>query len=571
MSWVRLAALCLLFVAAAGPTRAGGLAGFVSPGELASAHAELDTLAGCPDCHQPGKGVSADRCLACHVRIAGQIEAGRGYHAELGERCERCHSDHRGRDHPMVELPDPFNHQQTGFALHGAHAPLACEQCHVEAPDWTGLDGRCDSCHEEPHGAAESLRPLLTQCRLCHDAVDWTALPVPERAAFSHDDPEDSDYALHGEHAGVDCRACHEATRFVPTPADECTDCHFDVHDGQFAGRRCEACHDQFTPGFRLPGFDHAATPWPLRGEHADVPCLTCHGAGPDATWRPVEHDDCDACHGDPHVARFEPDDCSDCHPDGSWTSIPIDHDRTRYPLRGAHAEAPCGACHGDGPARWLAPLAFDSCLDCHAHQDPHEGLLSPWGCPGCHAVQAWADVSFDHDTTPFPLLGAHAGAACAACHDDPAYRGAKSRCDSCHEGARPPDHFAGACDDCHDATAWLPATLGLTGHAITGFPLEGEHRRLACADCHAPDEARGAIGPECVDCHAVADPHRNQHGDDCAECHRLNDWLRTTFRHALTGWPLRGDHAAAACDDCHVATYAGTPTECGACHGGSR
>ncbi len=115
---------------------AQGLGGFVSPGPLAHDHADLDRLTKCTQCHEPGAGVTATRCLACHDNVQAQIDARRGFHANLDENCQRCHDDHRGRDFVLVQLDEEtFNHQSTGFALRGKHAPIDCIECHEAAPD----------------------------------------------------------------------------------------------------------------------------------------------------------------------------------------------------------------------------------------------------------------------------------------------------------------------------------------------------------------------------------------------------------------------------------------------------
>ena len=79
-----------------------------------------------------------------------------------------------------------------------------------------------------------------------------------------------------------------------------------------------------------------------------------------------------------------------------------FDHDRTDFPLRGGHAGLECEACHTD---TW-AGLPHASCLDCHADDDPHQGLLAADSCTGCHQVAAWADISFEHAVRTVFALG---------------------------------------------------------------------------------------------------------------------------------------------------------------------
>lgn len=626
---------------------AQGVGGFVSPGPLAEDHADLDSILKCTSCHEPGAGVTPARCMACHERVEEQVQTNRGFHANLGDACATCHSDHKGREFALVQLTEEtFNHQATGFALTGEHAPLDCVECHEDAPkDYTGLSQDCASCHDEPHGAGQSTRELLNQCRACHDAADWDATPIP-LSVFDHDAPAQADYPLHAAHDDVPCAECHEKARFVPTASDLCTDCHDDphraqfrdkactdchtdertgwrvtpfdharrtafvlegvhetlscadchgtgrtaryvdlphercsschedVHEGQFEPRDCDSCHQQVKGGFEGLVIDHDQTGFPLRNGHVDVSCVDCHGEGPAAEFAGLAHADCADCHEDVHEGRFAPDACATCHEqDGLWAVDTFDHARTDYPLHGEHEGVACESCHGDGEAKVLHPVAHEACLDCHADDDPHGGTIGEGNvCETCHTVDGWTLatlVTFDHATTGWPLVDSHTDPGCLDCHaaEGPRFDGLTTDCESCHEADEPPDHYEGVCAECHQPTTWNEATLGRDGHASTGFALEGVHAVVACESCHIPPDPPAAASPECVDCHYDDDPHRGLLGAQCHTCHEEKDWMRTRFRHAWTGFSLRGSHRAAACDDCHAGGYAGTPRDCATCH----
>ncbi len=646
LSALRVAlAAALLGLLCAGPAVAQGLGGFVSPGPLATDHADLDSILKCTECHTAGSGISTGKCMDCHERVQEQVQTGKGFHAELGDECHSCHSDHQGRDFELIQLTeDTFNHQATGFALSGKHK-IECKECHKEAPeDYTNLSQACESCHDEPHGAGESTRELIASCRVCHDAEDWTIDPLP-LSVFDHDDPKQADYAIHVAHDEAKCTDCHKEARFVPTESDLCTDCHDDIHRGQFRGTACTTCHADTVPDWRTVGFrhdrtdypltgvhadlrcsschgsggqaeyrgiphercvtchedvhegqfeprdcdachtenkggfkegviDHDQTNYPLRNKHADVPCDTCHGEGPAATFAGLPFADCDDCHQDLHEGHFEPDACTDCHRlDGLWDIDSFDHRRTDYVLNGAHAEAKCMTCHGEGEQKVLTPLAHEACIDCHAEQDPHDGTIGDLVCEDCHAEESWARlVDFDHGRTRWPLNGKHVLPVCVDCHprvDEKTLllNTAKTECESCHAKNEPANHYDGACDDCHTEASWDDASLSLDTHADAGFALRGVHAVVACDTCHAPPEPSAAASPECIDCHAADDPHRGLLGTECSTCHGEVDWMRTTFRHIQVGWPLRGPHRVAACEDCHATGYVGTPADCGSCH----
>jgi len=634
-SFAPLAGLALLCLAPSAAL-AQGFGGFVSPGPLAEAHADLDKILSCNQCHEAGAGVTPERCLVCHDSVQAQITDRSGFHADRDEACGGCHGDHLGREHALIDLSEEtFNHQSAGFALRGEHANAECSDCHVEAPVWTGLDPTCSTCHDEVHGAAASRRSVLSSCRLCHDEDDWEPGAIPTDV-FDHDKPEDSDYPLEGEHAEVACEACHAAAQFVPTAAEACTDCHEDAHGGQFRARPCTDCHTVRQAEFRIPRFDHDRTAFALRGAHADTRCTSCHGEGTSARYRPVtfercdschedvhedqfaprdcdachssdsfegmvvdhdatdfplrrEHadvgcddchgegpaatfaglpfDDCEDCHDDVHEERFEPARCDSCHVDGTWPVDPFDHSVTRYVLDGAHVEATCASCHGERELRQLAPVAHEECSDCHADDDPHEGSLAADTCDDCHVTVDWVTVGFDHAATGFELAGGHAEPTCTECHDGQDFTDEDAACTSCHEDDRPPQHHAGDCAECHLVQNWQEATFGDAGHAVTGFALKGVHGQVACTECHASGVPAATASPECASCHATDDPHRNLLGDRCEDCHRATDWLRTSFRHALTGWPLRGAHRVASCVDCHAVSFVGAPNECRDCH----
>jgi hypothetical protein len=613
-----------------GVAQAQGLDDFISPGPLSVAHEDLTGLTQCVKCHTPGKGLVPQLCMDCHERVAEQVATKDGFHGDKGAACHTCHSDHRGREFDMVNLEEEtFDHDETGFDLHGAHAETDCAECHTDDGDWTGLETVCRSCHDDPHGS-EQARPLIGTCESCHGEVDWEILGLP-LDVFDHDNTNQADFALEGEHDTVACEDCHEDWQFVPVEHAACADCHANIHGDQFEPATCEDCHTTVHAGFALRGFPHHETHFPLLGAHSKVSCESCHGDGEDARYRPLPHDVCGSCHDDPHEGQFQPRDCADCHTqstfalsdfdhdttdfplrrdhrdvscedchgpgpaatyadlpyddcaschddahegtfgparcdschlDGTWQTETFDHDLTEYPLTGAHQQASCQDCHGEPMV--LSPVAHTSCNDCHSAEEPHEGAMSDASCASCHATDVWTAITYDHGAeTDFPLTSSHAEPGCSDCHSSMTFGEASTACESCHTSDEPPDHYEGSCGDCHIVDGWLPATLGGADHSSTGFALRGVHNTLACADCHSDDP----VGPFCESCHAPDDPHRNLLGNTCDSCHTPSDWFRVQFRHASTGFPLRGSHRLASCSTCHATGFAGTPTQCRSCH----
>jgi hypothetical protein len=272
------------------------------------------------------------------------------------------------------------------------------------------------------------------------------------------------------------------------TPVDECATCHADVHEGAF---------DRGSP---------AASE--------------------------AERGTCERCHG---VENFR--ELSRAFDHGAWTGFSLD---------GAHAHTACDACHKvavEPPrddrrvvsARRLravtllatGPLA-QSCTGCHA--DAHAGhfdavaavIDGKSGCARCHVPQSFAAHArdtFEHGSaTGFALEGAHARAACEACHVPraaPDSRGRRfgiasgPRCADCHTDPHVGQFADRDCTACHaSAEAW--STLAFDHARDSRFALDANHGKLACSACHKPSPlAAGGtavryrpLGTTCVDCH---------------------------------------------------------------------
>jgi hypothetical protein len=155
-------------------------------------------------------------CAACHQDPHG------GQFARSGGRCDRCHDTARF-DPPTL---GPRQHQPP---LQGAHLAVACDACHLVAPNgvrrFAGTPGRCSACHVDPHRG--QLTSKSSDCDRCHASPErW--LPV----AFDHD--RDARFKLEGVHAKVACSKCHptlvdadgtRVVRYRPI-GSECRDCH---------------------------------------------------------------------------------------------------------------------------------------------------------------------------------------------------------------------------------------------------------------------------------------------------------------------------------------------------------
>ena len=592
--------MALLLVATSSRLAAQGLA---SPGPLASAHQRLDNLARCLACHDAGRELSGRKCLICHVSLARRIRADSGYHAVATQHgvalaCRTCHSEHNGRPFRLVRweggAKESFDHHKTGWALAGAHARLRCEVCHRErlvadpgvrtdssialATTYLGLGTACAACHLDEHRGRVSR-----VCQDCHDENNWKPAPRFDHAGTR--------FALTGLHANLRCAQCHATRSQTATGPDGTTDASFvDFHASKPAwesgcvgchpsphksGERvgaCEKCHSTagwFVLADSVRRFDHTAVGFPLRGAHADAACESCHLSSERAALparvalvranylRPFHHEKmlfnrCDACHADAHAGQLSlapaarSRDCAVCHNEVRFTPTTFTtaaHDSTRFPLTGAHGATPCSACHAliAGEARGSGQIQFRradlSCSSCHA--DPHGGQFAGRqvagagtaaatesaariACTPCHATARWDSVTFDHDSTRYPLRGAHRALACGKCHKAAAagrpvrFAGLPLTCDGagCHldpHGGQFADRpRGGTCTTCHTEAAW--ASLVFDHQRDSDYPLDGAHRRLRCVACHKPDSAGGVVRfrplpHRCEDCHPTASP----------------------------------------------------------------
>ena len=517
-----------------------------------------------------------EECLACHREISWLVAQERGLHArERRRECAECHAEHLGRDASLIRFdegaPERFDHGKTGWPVEGKHAKVKCRDCHKPALQ-----------------RSEAIRISKREDR----ALSFLGL---ER---------------------------------------ECATCHEDKHRNS-PGKACASCHG---PAGWKPAlaFDHGKTRYPLTGGHARVVCFKCHrepgsaipaalGAAAVPLFGPVSHDNCAACHADPHAGRLGGL-CARCHNTDGFRRVDrktFDHERTRYPLRGRHATVDCARCHDPQAAPGTKPQ-FAACASCH--RDPHGGKATLAGakadCAACHAVDGFRPSTFTvarHEASAFPLLGRHAQAKCEGCHPkDPArsaeaasrlldagvlLRPPRDRCGSCHAdphgGQLASRADRGECGACHRTEGWKPSTFTAKEHASLRVDLSGKHATLQCAACHAPDrkglpppmpaEAMGkakvalALGAAaCTSCHAS--PHGAQfasRGDGglCGGCHDSYAFRPASrFNHNRdTRFPLLRSHASVACARCHaqkpdgngklLAVYRPLSSACKDCH----
>jgi hypothetical protein len=338
----------------------------------------------------------------------------------------------------------------------------------------------------------------------------------------------------------------------------------------------CGLCHipdrwDKLRDDF---SFDHQKeTGYALIGAHAHAVCLRCHNdRGPVQAYLARG---CSGCHPDPHAATLGLE-CQRCHDQQTWNPIGLiaEHARTRFPLIGIHAMAPCESCHA-GAQTGQFRGASTQCERCHAAvlaraASPNHAANN-WitDCQRCHVPTGWLGANIQHDF--FALSGGHAGLDCTQCHIGNVFTGLSANCYDCHNSnyQAAPDHaaqtYSHSCEQCHSTSVWTPATFDHTGFALTGG-----HTGLDCSQCHSGGTFTG-LSTECYDCHsanyqAAADHAAQTYSHSCEQCHSSTAWTPATIDHS--SFTLTGGHAGLDCTQCHTGgTYTGLSTDCYGCH----
>ncbi len=296
-----------------------------SPGQLTALQNHEQPLEGfeshaafeqqCLLCHEPWRGITADRCESCHVDVADQRVENNGLHGRLANtaQCRACHTDHIGLEAKITHLDmNEFDHDRlTNYDLiqHQTNfdqTPIQCDDCHLDG-NYVSENTDCVSCHADgqPLFMPEHAQLFGEDCLSCHDGEG-------RLVDFTHDDL----FVLAGVHETAVCESCHINQQFAGV-SDLCQDCHEEpeVHAGAF-GLDCVRCHTEtaWTPA------QLTRHTFPLdHGDEGKIACETCHVA----TY--VEYT-CYNCHEhdieetrQKHIEEeiIEFDDCTECHPTG--------------------------------------------------------------------------------------------------------------------------------------------------------------------------------------------------------------------------------------------------------------
>src|SRR3990172_7237937 len=400
----------------------GGVGSLISPGELTSPHTKYEGISNCTQCHSLGGGIPDSKCFDCHDKLAERIKTKQGVHAKYTDACIKCHTDHKGKGFKIVSLEkEKFDHAKTDYPLVDKHSKVECNKCHKKGDPYAGISKECLSCHKDPH-----KDKLGKDCERCHNIKGWKVLvkfnherdskyPLTgkhievkcekchinnkinfkiekfEECLTCHKDPHkdkprckgchttESWKKVNTDHSKTKCEKCHVKGKYKPLNTKSCntSDCHNDVHKGQFKNQKCEACHT--VKGWGPSLFEHNAAEYKgykLEGKHIDVECKKCHVQG---KYKPLS-DRCFDCHekDDTHKKELG-NNCVKCHNTADWKKYVLDHNKqTKFPLIGKHKGTECEKCHKDKKYSTKA----EKCIDCH--KDIHKGKFKE-ECSSCH------------------------------------------------------------------------------------------------------------------------------------------------------------------------------------------
>ncbi len=493
------------------------------------------SISNCFECHSTATFTGlTQECSSCHTDdYNGTTNPS---HTSLGfsTTCDECHTIQGWQ-------PATFDHDSKFFPIYsGEHNGEwnKCSDCHTNSNNYG--DFSCLNCHEhnqtdmnKEHSGINGYSYESNACFACHPTGS-------EEGSFSHTQT----FPLTGAHSNSTCSDCH--TTSYSNTSSECVTCHKTNYDNAqnpnhqtlVLSQQCELCHT--ATNWNPSVFNHTTTGFELLGSHATVNCADCHESN---VANAVQ--DCFACHENDynsapnHLVQNYPKECETCHKPTTWIENTFDHNKTNFPLTGAHINSDCSSCHASGYTN-----ISTECSSCHQSDynetvnPSHQTLGLSTDCVACHTTNyGWAPAKFPDHNNYFELLGAHATIAnnCVDCHNSN-YTNTSSTCFSCHETnyknttnpSHPAAQFPTICEECHSVNAWTPATFD---HDSKFFPIySGEHK---------------GEWNQCSDCHTTAN---NYSAFSCLNCHEHNQTDMNSEHNGVSGYAYQ----SSSCYSCH-------------------
>ena len=346
--------------------------------KLEGAHVDVD----CIECHekttrngmkfQVFSGLRFSLCTDCHEDV---------HEGKFGQNCLDCHNVNSFTD---ISQPKDFDHDKTDYPLRGLHTNVDCRECH-KTQSYTDpiRHNLCKICHEDYHKGEFNEGSISPDCKECHTVYEKFTYTT-----YGFEEHQKSKFALEGSHLATPCSACHlneEENWVFKTVGSNCVDCHEDIHkdlisDKYYPSQDCENCHN--IESWAAVEFDHGLTEWELEGKHSALSCRECHFVISETAdtitqrFNALADGGCVDCHENVHGEQFMVNgttECTRCHATSqSWNVDNFDHNKTKFPLEGRHAEAECKACHKetiypDNIQRVEYKIVKFECIDCHS------------------------------------------------------------------------------------------------------------------------------------------------------------------------------------------------------------
>lgn len=258
----------------------------------------MHRFAACKECHAASytEPLPHDLCSDCH----SDYHKGEFQNQGISPDCKECHGTN-GFSPSSYSIE---RHNLSSFPLDGAHLATPCFSCHKKYDDiwkFSDFDKGCTDCHINIHeNYLDTKYQPDGDCTTCHSVFKWGKISFDHHA---------TNFALQGSHKTVSCRECHfkeyegEITsQQFKWESQNCTNCHADVHAGQFiknGNNNCEQCHsfDNWSP----ERFNHDKARFKLDGEHIYLECKECHKYNEDTGGKYI-------------VYKFKDITCKSCH-----------------------------------------------------------------------------------------------------------------------------------------------------------------------------------------------------------------------------------------------------------------
>ncbi|MEW5852040.1 MAG: cytochrome c3 family protein [Myxococcota bacterium] len=209
----------------------------------------------------------------------------------------------------------------------------------------------------------------------------------------------------------------------------------------------------------------------------------------------------------------------------------------------------------------------------------------------------------------PGPRVKGHANLDCKKCHAEGVGGGIeRNKCLGCHdhrdlkaridagEGLHARKEYQKNCEKCHadhkgekaQIIDWRPyGGRDSFPHELTGYELEGAHKRVKCVDCHTKKFDKSGspkligLDQKCLSCHQDVHNFASTRKElmECKACHTYDarsissqNQILKTFNHAKTAeYALKGAHDDIRCVECHpggkIFKMSSRPQGCISCH----